>query len=210
VHVVHAGPEKNGVRKSNLTHSRRHATTSRCDWLERRLNRQWMQVWRDNFYEEIEEVLDGLFVKETVNPYGVEGLSHRHRRTLPVSLFSLNFLLTFPMRRATCSVKLPPDRNPNCSPSSSRPPLISLRMLLSRMLSRRLSSGAIRKSQPGILPWLSTNITWSYFPAAGRYCVCRTALNIFMRSSVASGPYSVYYTGLEPYKLQDPRWSLGQ
>jgi len=81
VHVVHAGPEKKGVHKSNLTHSRQHATTSRCDCLELRLNRQWMQVGRDNFYQESEEVQNGLFV-ESVNPYGVEGLNHRHTRTL--------------------------------------------------------------------------------------------------------------------------------
>jgi len=81
VRVVHAGPEKNGVHKSNLTHSRQHAT-SRCDCLERRLNRQWMQVGRGDFYQESEEVQDGLFVKESVNSYGVEGLSHRHTRTL--------------------------------------------------------------------------------------------------------------------------------
>jgi hypothetical protein len=39
-------------------------------------------VGRENFDQESEEVQYGLFVKETVNPYGVEGLSHRHPGTL--------------------------------------------------------------------------------------------------------------------------------
>jgi len=41
-----------------------------------------MQVGRDHFDQERDEVQYGLCVKETVNPYGAEGLSHKLPRTL--------------------------------------------------------------------------------------------------------------------------------
>jgi hypothetical protein len=137
-HVVDIQTEKEGENYSFLIHASLHTTTNECVWIEGRIEHQIIHAGKKYLFK-VEEKLQTASLYKRPSTHTILQVLATSGKTAPVSLFSPKSQDILSTRRASSRTVLYLGLKPNCSWRRSPRPLISLRILVSRIFANSMS-----------------------------------------------------------------------